>query len=310
MAHPKLAVPSSGLGGRGYKQIFGDGTPVPSITTALGALEKPGIVDWHISQTVAYAVTHVDELLSRTEEQGMRFMQYYSRRLNSSKVDEIDVYNYSKGVLEDLADLGDFIHDWIEADLNGWIPEDPWRDDQAEMVMAYLDWKETQFLNVVATETTVFGNYNGFGYAGTFDIVAEVNGETWLLDIKTSRSVYESHVAQLGAIGAATDMAVEVPEGTEGAVLHKIVPSIGKYHAGQVDSWWVNKPLPEFTRYGILRVRPGDYDSDGVYVPPFCFIQEVDQGLVDVGFEIFGAGLLARHAQKRYKDLEKKLGEL
>lgn len=305
MSSPKLSVPASGFGGRGYKQVFGDGTAVPSVTTALGSLDKPGLVHWHVLNTVYYAVRNIDELLSRTEEAGERFLQYYTRRLKPENLDdeEITALNFSMGVLDDLADLGNFIHDYVEAYLNGWIPEDPWRDDQAEMVMAFHDWLEVNDVELVISEATVFGN----GYAGTLDMIARVNGVPYLIDIKSSRAVHESHIAQLAALGAAYSIATEVAEGTEGAVYHKIVPSVSKHHGDQVDSWWVEEPVPAFQEYGILQIRPGDYDNDGNYVPPFCELHTIPHRQVEAAFGIFEAGLAARIAQREYNQVVKQL---
>jgi len=301
VTHPKLSVPSSGLGGRGYRQIFDDGTPVPSVTTALGALEKPGIVNWHVEQTAAFAVANIDNLLQRDEEQGMRFLQFYSRRLKPDKVDDIDVYNYSMGVLDDLADVGNFIHDYIEADLNDWIPPEPDREDKAEMVDAYHEWRDQHDVEALTTEATVFGD----GYAGTLDAILKVDGELMLIDVKSSRRVYDSHVAQLAALGAAHSMAVEVEEGTEGSVYSKIVPSVAKHHGGQVDSWWLEEPLPPFTSYGVLQVRPSDYDNDGEYVAPFCKLHTIPHSLVEASFGLFQAGLMARKAKREYDKVVK-----
>lgn len=308
MTHPKLSNPSSGLGGRGYKTIFeGDGKGVvPSITTALGALEKPGIVNWHVENTCAFAVANVDALLSRTEEQGMGYLRWYTRRLKPEKLDdpETDILDYSAGVLDDLAQLGNFIHEYVEADLNNWfdVPE-PWREDQAQLILSYHDWKEQHDIEVLCTERTVFGD----GYAGTFDAVLNIDGETHLVDIKTSRRVYDSHIAQLAAISAAKEMATEVPEGTDGAVHYKITPSVSKFYEGQVDSWWVSEPVPAFQKHSILQIRPDDWDKDGNFVPSFAFLHEIDQRQIDVGFELFRAGLDARHAQRRFKQVEKEL---
>lgn len=305
MTHPKLSVPSSGLGGRGYKQIFGDGTPVPSITTALGALEKPGIVNWHIENTVYYAVRNIDDLLSRTEEAGERYLSYYTRRLKERDLDdpEINALNFSMGVLDDLSNLGNFIHDYVECDLQGWFTPEPWRDDQVEMIEAYHEWKEQHEVEVICTETTVFGN----GYAGTLDIIAKVDGTPLLIDTKSSRKVYDSHIAQLSALGSAHSMAVEVSEGTEGAVPYKMVPSVSKEHGGQVDSWWVEEPLPAFQGYAVLQIRPGDVDTKGKYLAPFCELHRIDQRLIDTGMGIFQAGLDARVAQRKFAQIEKEI---
>lgn len=308
MTSPKLSQPSSGLGGRGYRALWHpDQIVVPSVTTALSALDKPGIVNWHIENTVAHCVTNADRLAEMNPESAFRFMQYYTRRLNEKKVDEVSSYDYSMGVLSDLAELGDFIHKWIEDDLNGLFPEDPWREDQEQMIDAYLAWKADNDVEMLYTEKTVFGSTSSGDYAGTFDHILRVNGRVVFGDTKTARALYETHLAQLAALSAAHTMAVEVPEGTEGAVYHKMPPTVAESHGGQVDSWWVAEGVPGFQDFGILRVRPDDWDRQGTFIPAFCRMEVVPTEQVEAAFGIFEAGLAARHAKKRYDAVVKGL---
>lgn len=307
MTSPKLSVASSGLGGRGYRAIFEeDAQVVPSITTALGALDKPGLVDWHVSQTAAFAVTHVDDLLSRTEEAGMRYLQYFSRRKPKDwDAPEIDVYNAAQYVLDDAANTGNYIHNYIEDYLTGNFTTEPVREDHAEMVEAFHAWEAEHDIEVIATERTVFGQ----NYAGTADLFAKIDGVVYCVDHKSSRAVRDSHIGQLGAIGAAHTAAREVSEGTEGAVYHKIQPKVSAEHGGQVDSWWVPEALPDFQAYGVLQVRPLDYTTKGEVIEPFCALHTIPQAKIEAGFKLFQAGLSARLAQRELNQLEKEAEE-
>lgn len=302
MASPKLAVVSSGHGGRGYKNPF-TGEVIPGVTTVLKTLNQEGLIDWHVQQTALHAVVNVDELLSRSEEAGLRYLQYYSRRLKPSDLDDEErtVFTAANGVLSDLAELGDYMHDYMEADLNDQFPKEPWREDQAEMILAWDEFRENHDIRVVRTEATIFG----VGWAGTFDAILWIDGKLYLIDFKTSRAVQDSHYFQLAALGSGVSMAVEVPEGTEGASYHKITPSIGKFHGGQVDSWWMEVPIPAFTNYGIIRVRPNDYDYHGNFVPAHCELHEVPQEMIDAGFEVFQNALKTSYAQKKFKAVKK-----
>lgn len=302
MAQPKLAAVSSGHNGRGYKNPF-TGEVVPGVTTVLKRLSSEGLINWHVEQTALHAITHVDELLSRSEEAGLRFLQYYTRRLKESDLDDPTrtVFTAADGVLSDRAELGNFMHDYAEDDLNGNFPTDPWREDQAEMVLAWEEWRDSHDIQVVQTEATVFGN----GWAGTFDAVLWIDGKLYLIDFKTSRAVQDSHYFQLSALGSAMSMALEVPEGTEGAVHHKIAPSIAKHHRGQTDSWWVETVMPSFTNYGIVRIRPDDWDTKGNFIPAHCHLHEVSQEIIDAGFEVFENTLKTSYALKKFKDVLK-----
>ena len=155
---------------------------------------------------------------------------------------------------------------------------------------------------MVATEAPVFGD----GFAGTGDIWLVVDGVPMLIDTKSSRAINISHIGQLAALGACDTMAVEVSEGTEGAVYHKLTPAVAAQHGGQVDTWWVPKPTPSFTAYGVLQIRPSDYHrTTGEYLEPFCELHTISQPRIDAGWDWFQAGLAARHAEKAMKLAEK-----
>lgn len=301
MTQPKLAKSSSGFGGRGYAQIFGDRSVVPSITTCLGVVGDPkGLIHWNVEQTALYACTHIDDLLNRTEEAGVRYLQYVAKQPKTEVLDdeELNVFNASRVILDDLSNTGDFIHGYIEDDLNDRFPKDPVRADHVEMVEAYLDWRESNEVEVVATEATVFGS----GYAGTGDFWAIINGIPTLVDTKSSRKLADKHVAQLAAIGACDTMAVEVDSSEPGAVYHKLTDAVAAQHNGQVDSWWLPKEVPAFSQYAVLQVRPGDFDrSTGEYIAPFCKLHVIPQAKIDAGWELFQAGLLARNAEKKLR---------
>lgn len=303
MTQPKLAVSGSGYGGRGYKQIFGDGSVVPSVTTALGAVGDPsGLIHWNIEQTALYAVTHIDDLLNRTEEAGVRYLQYVTKKQKAEVLDdeELNVFNAARVVLDDLSNSGTFIHQYLDDDLNGRFTVDPVRGDHVEMVEAWHTWRSKHDVEVLATEATVFG----CGHAGTGDLWAIVDGVSMLIDAKSSRKIGFSHIGQLAALGACDTMAVEVSEGTEGAVYHKLTPAVAKQHGGQVDSWWVPKATPDFTKYGVLQIRPGDFHrTTGEYIEPFCELHVIPQEQIDAGWEYFQAGLMARHAERKLREL-------
>ena len=278
---------------------------MPSVTTALGVVGDPaGLIHWNVEQTALYAVTHIDDLLSRTEEAGVRYLQYVTKKQKPEVLDdpELNVFSASRIVLDDLSDTGNYIHQFIDDDLNDRFTTEPVRDDHVEMVNAYLEWKSRHEIEVLATEATVFGD----GYAGTGDIWLVVDGVPMLIDTKSSRAINISHIGQLAALGACDTMAVEVSEGTEGAVYHKLTPAVAAQHGGQVDTWWVPKAIPAFEKYGILQIRPSDYHrTTGEYLEPFCELHTISQPRIDAGWDWFQAGLAARHAEKAMKLAEK-----
>lgn len=305
MTQPKLALGGSDYDGRGYKQIFTDGSVVPSVTTALSSVgDSKGLIHWNVEQTALFAVTHIDDLLNRTKEAGVRYLQYVTKKQKNEVLDdpELNVFSAARVVLDDLSNTGDWIHRYIEEDLNGWFPDDPVRPDHVEMVEAYLAWKSQHDIEVLATEATVFG----IGFAGTGDAWLVVDGVPMIVDVKSSRKLGNSHIGQLAALSSCDTMAVEVAEGTPGATHHELTPAISAQHGGQVDSWWVAEAVPAFTAHAVLQVRPGDFHrTTGEYIAPFCKLHVISQEQIDAGWDYFQAGLLARSAEKKLRDLAK-----
>lgn len=307
MTEPKLRVTASGFGGSGYKNPI-TGEIVPGVTTVLGVIEKPGVVQWAIDNTAWYAVANVDALLNRTHEQGFHFLRYYTKRVKEKDFDDpgVDIHDYSTGVLDDLANLGTLTHEYIEADLNGWFEPDLTRVEQAEMVEQYLFWKAEHEIEVLATEATLFGS----GQAGTADIIwiltclhenPCVEPRTpMLVDAKTSRRTWNTHYAQLAALGSADTWMREVLPNTPGAYKHE------RTRKGVKEtSWWLPSEVPPFSAYGILHIRPNDWDKDGNPMEAFCKLKVVSQEKIDVGFEMFEGALKVRHGQAKMKKLEK-----
>lgn len=295
---PKLRVAASGLGGSGYMiptRPLENGKPsrVIGVTTALGVLDKSGVTQWAVDNTAAFAVANVDALLNRSEEQGYGFLRWYHKRMKESDFDDptVDIRDYSNGVLNDLAELGTTTGDWISAHMNGMFEPDLYRDEQVQMVEAFLNWKADHDIEVLATEATVVGG----DHAGTLDEIWVIDGVPMLIDTKTTRHIRGTHYAQLAALGAAEAMLTEVGPG-EGVEYE--TKKWGK-------TYWREDPLPAFSEYAILHLRPNDTDTQGNFVPAFCELKPVSHEKIDAGWALFRATVDARLALKAIKDLEK-----
>jgi hypothetical protein len=234
---------------------------VPGITTVVKVADGAGLIQWSVDQTAAYAVANLDSLYSRTMEQGWGFLRFYHKR--TPDLDD-PLRGAHKGVLNDLAELGTNMHDWIEADLMGnMLPPDINSIEMEQMIEAWDAFKFEREIDAVATEITLWGD----DYAGTFDLLAWIDGELWLIDVKTSRRIGPSHLMQLSALRAA-DRNYEFD---------------GK-NWGLVD-------LPAPTRFGFIQVRPDDIDNRGETVPAFVELHEVSKKALDLHYQRFIACL-------------------
>ncbi len=295
MSNPLYRVRASGRGGSGYarpplpgeefKQVknadgvlidavvdaAGNAIVVPGVTTVLKVADGQGLIQWSVDQTAAYAVANVESLLNRTMEQGWGFLRFF----HSRKPDVTDpLRNAHSGVLNDLAELGTNMHDWIEVDLTG--NDFPPQVDSIQMQQMIEVWGGFKFMHdikPVYTEVTLYGE----GYAGTFDLLAWIDGELWLIDIKTSRRVGKSHKMQLAALRDAPLML-----------------------AKNVDGVWEKVDFPQPTRYGFIQVRPDDDDREA-----FVELHEVSETELDFYLRRFRACLEINTVDHELKQWEK-----
>lgn len=297
MSKPILRVAASGMGGSGYRIPTREAGPkdryvVPGVTTVLKAVDKPGLVQWAADQTAAYAVTHIDDLLNRTETQGYGFLRWYHR--DAPKKDD-PLRGAHLKVLNDAAELGTNTHDWVEAFLEGDVPPDASHPEVLEMADAFLAWYDFQDLELIASEVTVF--HPEYDYAGTFDLLVRLNGEVWLLDIKTSRNTWDEHWAQLAALAKAPVFLEQVAEGTVGS---------SEYKTKESTTYWVERDWPETpVRFGLLHLRPNDIDNNGRPEPAFCELLEMPIEEMPVHFSVFLGALQIKKAQQTLKNLRK-----
>lgn len=287
MSDPLLRVKASGFGGSGYRiptWLGDDGKPmiVPGVTTVTGVTYKPGIVQWAVDQTAAYAVANIDALLTRTETQGWGMLRWYHKRTPDFETD--DLRNYHAGVLNDAAELGTSVHEWIEADLTDGFPPPITTPEMDEMVYRWEQFKEAHTIEPILVETTVVNKEHG--YAGTLDGLWKIDGVVTLVDVKTSRNTWPEHYQQLAALDKCDIYMEQVDKNTDGAI---------EYVVNGESTYWVEKPMPKIEAYGIVHLRPTDFDNNGNLLESFCELKKVDN--LDLHFE----GFLGALALKKYE---------
>lgn len=316
MTQPKLATARSGWGGRGYyipghKDENDRRMIYPSVTTILSQVAKPALHQWIADQTAAAAVVSLPRLQMHSEEVGWGMLRFVWSR----KPDLGDpIREYYKGVRDDAAELGTNLHEWMEADIDGLMPYPDLASDEAEqMVEQYLIWRQTHDVISHHSEFTVLNQK--IGYAGTADAdwsilclhegtpcLGQAPGE-WarsLIDFKSSRFTWREHGMQLGLLGMADTMMVEVPEGFEGALKHEATQDGVK-----MKSWWIEEPAPEYSCYALLHIRPNDLDTNGNDIPAFCILKDMTPKIEIYKRGALGAFELAKsqHEEKAWDKL-------
>lgn len=119
-----------------------------------------------------------------------------------------DVGHNADLIMRRAGEEGTQVHDAAEDLIKG--EEISWMDDYGHAKYSLTVWKmicrfaeawKAMNPSVIATEEFTFSDK--FKYAGTADIVAEIEGERWLLDIKTSNSLHKTYDMQLAAYAKA-----------------------------------------------------------------------------------------------------------
>lgn len=188
-----------------------DGAWVPGVTTLIGkGLPKPALPYW-AARTVAEWVADNPDLTEELKRMGGRGPAIaYLKELPWQKRDEAAIRGTDVHALAEWLVHGDEVE----------VPE-----HLAAHVQGYVDWLDKFNPQVVLTERPCASRQ--WQYAGTFDLIARIDGVTWMLDAKTSSGVYGSMALQLAAYANA------------------------EFYLDDDDT---EQPLPAIDRYGVLHV--------------------------------------------------------
>lgn len=112
-------------------------------------------------------------------------------------------------VRDSAADIGTVAHALVEEHVHKALGDDnfkalerleysPLTMETAEKAFnAFLHWEENANIEYIGAELQLASDE--FRYGGTIDIVAKLNGELTIIDLKTSKAVYDDHKIQIGA---------------------------------------------------------------------------------------------------------------
>ena len=175
-----------------------NGDPVVSVTTALSVLDKPALPWWGMQVGVAGVLARLhenDEAMWNRDTGNLLPVDEVVKELTKHKltVNHVKTKAADRGVgahhaLEQLAATG-------RLDLSKIEPEDQ------GYASAVLDWWLEAKPTECVTEQMVGSRKHGF--AGRYDLDCRLDVARCLVDLKTSKAAYESHMLQLEMYGIA-----------------------------------------------------------------------------------------------------------
>ena len=199
---------------------FNGAGPWPGVTTVTGVLDKPALVRWFREQVARAAIASAERLVADRDAGNEDAAVAYLLATRNEGTDGRERGSRIHGVLESV-----LRRESVDID-----PAD------AAAVAGARAWLNEAKVRPLEVEAFLINET--LGYGGTCDLIAEIDGEVWLLDWKTSKSVawasgkvYDEMRLQLAAYGNA------------------------EFIARPADP--VRHPLPAITRYGIVHVTNG-----------------------------------------------------
>lgn len=191
-----------------------DGEKVMGATTVLSkSIPKPALIAWAANESAKFAVNQWDELAV------------------IPVADRLDrIRKEWRGVRDRAALRGTEVHNLAEQVVQGIEIEVP--DHLAGHLESYIKFLDDFQVVPVLVEKSVFSRTHK--YAGTFDLVADIDGVRWLLDIKTNASgVYAETALQLAAY---------------------------RFADFYIEDDFSEHPMPEVVKTGVIHVTAAGYE--------------------------------------------------
>lgn len=138
-------------------------------------------------------------------------------------------WDESRAIMEEAGEYGSAVHNTIERWLQGEeirhdshisVGFDQMREITAReyaAVLSFIDWLATVKPVVHAVEEVTFSRNHG--YAGTVDIQCDIDGQRYIIDLKTSQNVWASHKLQVSAYKHSLIEEKKAPEDVKLAIL-------------------------------------------------------------------------------------------
>lgn len=245
-----------------------DGQEYASVTTILQAVNKPALVGWAAKEERLMTIQAAADLYQDIHGTPQMSRPTYLTTLNA-RIGKVKAH---QKLLAKASEIGAQAHALIEWNMRRSLgqvvgPEPKIGEKALWAFMAFEDWSKSVDLTPLLIEQVVFSYAHR--YAGTMDLLAEVNGVVTLIDFKTGKSVYgEAHLqnaayqvalAEMGHQRAEAGLILRLPKVETDPTFEAVpVPPVDTLFpvflaVKQVWEWWVEEEKASRARWEATR---------------------------------------------------------
>jgi hypothetical protein len=219
------------------------------VTTYIGILDKPALINWAVNVTVDFLRIHLDYLKTGqlSSEEILRMAKDESNRIKN-----------------EAGDLGSAIHKWIEEYISGNNPPMPQDDRVITGVNAFLDWLDEVKAKFIWSEKVLYSKKHKFVGTGDFGVkigAGPLKGLTLLGDIKTGNSIYEEVKMQTAAYKSA-DEEEAGKKLYDGRIVLRVSKESEDEYIERMEKKGKNYPPYQVFEAVYLDNDPGQFDED------------------------------------------------
>jgi len=164
-----------------------DGKPLTGVTTVLGVIAKPALIQWAANMAVEYIEAH---LTAKGEETGIVPLKALVEAKTAHKIKK-----------EKAGEWGTLVHGWVEQYAMSKILEtaEPaiLEGKMGEACNHFKKWSEDNKVKFLESEKNIYSEKLWIG--GIADMLVEIGGQKWIADVKTGSGIYPEHFWQMAA---------------------------------------------------------------------------------------------------------------
>lgn len=182
-----------------------DGKPLMGVTTVLGVIAKPMLIQWAADMAVDY----IDRQTIRNDETASYPLPIWKEILEQARV----AHRTKK---EKAGDWGTRLHEVIENYIK--YQKTDVAEDQKVIFDKFIAWVTENNVKFLESEKHIWSETMWTG--GICDVVLEMNGKKYIGDFKTSSGIYNEAFFQIAAYDLMMqEMGLHKPEDIEGYIV-------------------------------------------------------------------------------------------